>query len=231
MAAREEGNGLGYDTIAASGNHANTLHWIDNDGPVNEGDLVLVDAGVEVDSLYTADITRTLPVNGKFTEVQARVYQAVLDACEAALARANEPGTRFKDIHDAAMQVIATRLREWGLLPVTVEESLSAEGQQHRRWMPHGTSHHLGLDVHDCAQARREMYQEALLEPGMTFTIEPGLYFRADDELIPEEFRGIGVRIEDDVIVNEDGSVTRISENIPRTIEDVEAWIAAAQQS
>lgn len=229
--AREEGNGLGYDTIAASGNHANTLHWIDNDGPVNEGDLVLVDAGVEVDSLYTADITRTLPVNGKFTEVQARVYQAVLDACEAALARANEPGTRFKDVHDAAMQVIATRLREWGLLPVTVEESLSAEGQQHRRWMPHGTCHHLGLDVHDCAQARREMYQEALLEPGMTFTIEPGLYFRADDELIPEEFRGIGVRIEDDVIVNEDGSVTRISENIPRTIEDVEAWIAAAQQS
>ncbi len=231
VVAREEGNGLGYDTIAASGNHANTLHWIDNDGPVNEGDLVLVDAGVEVDSLYTADITRTLPVNGKFTEVQARVYQAVLDACEAALARANEPGTRFKDIHDAAMQVIATRLREWGLLPVTVEESLSAEGQQHRRWMPHGTSHHLGLDVHDCAQARREMYQEALLEPGMTFTIEPGLYFRADDELIPEEFRGIGVRIEDDVIVNEDGSVTRISENIPRTIEDVEAWIATAQQS
>ena len=227
--AREEGNGLGYDTIAASGNHANTLHWIDNDGPVNEGDLILVDAGVEVDSLYTADITRTLPVNGRFTEVQARVYQAVLDACEAALARANEPGTRFRDVHDAAMFVIATRLREWGLLPVSVEESLSPAGQQHRRWMPHGTSHHLGLDVHDCAQARREMYQDALLEPGMTFTIEPGLYFRADDEAIPAEYRGIGVRIEDDVVVNEDGSVTRISEDIPRTIDDVEAWIARAQ--
>ena len=227
--AREEGNGLGYDTIAASGNHANTLHWIDNDGPVNEGDLVLVDAGVEVDSLYTADITRTLPVNGTFNEVQARVYQAVLDACEAALARANEPGCRFQDVHDAAMRVIAARLREWGLLPVTVEESLSPAGQQHRRWMPHGTCHHLGLDVHDCAKARREMYQEALLEPGMAFTIEPGLYFRADDELIPAEYRGIGVRIEDDVIVNEDGTVTRISEDIPRTIAEVEAWIAAAQ--
>lgn len=229
--AREEGNGLGYDTIAASGNHANTLHWIDNDGPVNPGDLVLVDAGVEVDSLYTADITRTLPVNGRFTEVQARVYQAVLDACEAALARANEPGCRFHDVHDAAMQVIATRLRDWGLLPVSVAESLSPEGQQHRRWMPHGTCHHLGLDVHDCAQARREMYQDALLEPGMAFTIEPGLYFRADDELIPAEYRGIGVRIEDDVIVNDDGSVTRISEDIPRTIADVEAWIAAAQST
>ena len=217
--AREEGNGEGYETIAASGNHANTLHWIDNDGEVREGDLVLVDAGVEVDSLYTADITRTLPVNGRFTEVQARVYQAVLDACEAALARANEPGCRFKDVHDAAMKVIAARLYEWGILPVTPEESLSPEGQQHRR----------GLDVHDCAKARAELYQGALLEPGMVFTIEPGLYFRADDLLIPEEYRGIGVRIEDDVVVNADGTVTRISEDIPRTIADVEEWIARVQ--
>ena len=238
--AREEGNGLGYETIAASGNHANTLHWIDNDGEVRdgdlvlvdagvEGDLVLVDAGVEVDSLYTADITRTLPVNGRFTEVQARVYQAVLDACEAALARANEPGCRFKDVHDAAMKVIAARLYEWGILPVTPEESLATTGQQHRRWMPHGTSHHLGLDVHDCAKARAELYQGALLEPGMVFTIEPGLYFRADDLLIPEEYRGIGVRIEDDVVVNADGTVTRISEDIPRTIAGVEEWIASVQ--
>ena len=154
--AREEGNGLGYDTIAASGNHANTLHWIDNDGEVREGDLVLVDAGVEVDSLYTADITRTLPVNGRFTEVQARVYQAVLDACEAALARANQPGCRFKDVHDAAMEVIAARLYEWGHPARHARGSLAATGQQHRRWMPHGTSHHLGLDVHDCAKARAE---------------------------------------------------------------------------
>ncbi|QPK81671.1 aminopeptidase P family protein [Schaalia sp. ZJ405] len=229
--AREEGNGLGYDTIAASGNHANTLHWIDNDGPVNEGDLVLVDAGIEVDSLYTADITRTLPVNGRFSPIQAKIYQAVLDACEAALARANEPGVRFRDIHDAATTVLAHRLSDWGILPVSPEEALSPEGMQHRRWMPHGTSHHLGLDVHDCAQARREMYQDALLEPGMAFTIEPGLYFRSDDLAVPEEFRGIGVRIEDDVVVNADGSVTRISEDIPRTIADVEAWIEDVQSS
>lgn len=227
--AREEGNGLGYDTIAASGNHANTLHWIDNDGEVRPGDLILVDAGVEVDSLYTADITRTLPVNGTFSEPQARIYQAVLDACEASLAAANKPGARFRDLHQAAMEVIAARLEEWGLLPVSAAESLSADGQQHRRWMPHGTSHHLGLDVHDCAKARREMYQDALLEPGMAFTIEPGLYFRADDLAVPEEYRGIGVRIEDDCIVNEDGSVTRMSEDIPRTIADVEAWIARLQ--
>ncbi|MDO4258302.1 MAG: aminopeptidase P family protein [Actinomycetaceae bacterium] len=227
--AREEGNGLGYDTIAAAGNHANTLHWIDNNGPVREGDLVLIDAGVEVDSLYTADITRTLPVSGTFTEVQAKVYQAVLDACEAALVAANKPGARFKDLHAAATEVLAERLESWGLLPVSKEEALSPEGQHHRRWMPHGTSHHLGLDVHDCAQARAEMYMDALLEPGMCFTIEPGLYFRTDDELLPEEFRGIGVRIEDDVVVNADGTVTRLSEDIPRTIADVEAWIARVQ--
>lgn len=227
--AREEGNGLGYDTIAAAGNHANTLHWIRNDGQVRPGELVLVDAGVEIDSLYTADITRTIPVDGTFTEAQKKVYQAVLDACEACLAKAAEIGpdgerVRFKEIHQAAMEVIAARLDEWGMLPVSAEESLKPDGQYHRRWMVHGTSHHLGLDVHDCAQARRELYLEARLEPGMCFTIEPGLYFREDDLAVPEELRGIAVRIEDDVIVTETG-VERLSEDIPRTIPAVEAWV------
>jgi len=222
--AREEGNGLGYETIAAAGNHANTLHWINNDGAVRGGELVLVDAGVEVETLYTADITRTLPVDGRFTEPQREVYQAVLDACEAALAKAGEKGARFRDLHAAAMEVIATRLEAWGMLPVSAAESLAPEGQYHRRWMVHGTSHHLGIDVHDCAQARRELYLDAELEPGMVFTIEPGLYFRADDLAVPERFRGIGVRIEDDVLVTEDGAV-RLSEDIPRTVAAVEAWV------
>ncbi|WP_067781617.1 aminopeptidase P family protein [Actinomyces vulturis] len=231
--AREEGNGVGYETIAAAGNHANTLHWINNNGPVRSGDLVLVDAGVEVDSLYTADITRTIPVDGHFTEPQARVYQAVLDACEASLAAANKPGAKFRDLHAAAMVVLADRLEKWGLLPdgVSAEETLKPEGQFHRRWMVHGTSHHLGIDVHDCAQARRDMYMDAELEPGMCFTIEPGLYFREDDLKVPEEFRGMGVRIEDDCIVRPDGSVERLSESIPRTIDDVEAWITSLIQS
>lgn len=226
--AREEGNGLGYDTIAAAGDHANTLHWISNDGPVQPGQLVLVDAGVEVDSLYTADVTRTIPVDGRFTPVQRRVYQAVLDAADAAFVRAGQPGCLFKDVHAAAMEVIAARLEEWGLLPegVSAADSLAPEGQYHRRWMVHGTCHHLGLDVHDCAQARREMYMEAALEPGMCFTIEPGLYFRADDLLVPEELRGMGVRIEDDIIVREDGGVERLTKDIPRTVEEVEAWVS-----
>ncbi|MEZ0448472.1 aminopeptidase P family protein [Cellulomonas sp. ICMP 17802] len=222
--ARQEGNAVGYETIAASGEHATTLHWTDNDGQVRAGELVLVDAGVEVDSLYTADVTRTLPVDGTFTEVQRRVYQAVLDAADAGFAAA-VPGARFRDVHDAAMKVIAERLAEWGLLPVTADEALLPENQHHRRWMVHGTSHHLGLDVHDCAVARAELYVDGVLEPGMVFTIEPGLYFKSDDLLVPEEYRGIGVRIEDDVLVTADGN-ENLSAALPRDPDAVEAWMA-----
>ncbi|WP_369796640.1 aminopeptidase P family protein [Cellulomonas sp. URHE0023] len=221
--ARQEGNAVGYETIAAAGEHATTLHWIDNDGHVREGELVLVDAGVEIDSLYTADITRTLPVDGTFTEVQRRVYQAVLDAADAAFAAA-VPGARFRDVHAAAMKVIAERLSEWGLLPVSAQESLLPENQHHRRWMVHGTSHHLGLDVHDCAQARAELYLDGVLEPGMVFTIEPGLYFKSDDLLVPQEYRGIGVRIEDDVLVTAHGN-ENLSAALPREPAAVEAWM------
>ncbi|MDO5700907.1 MAG: aminopeptidase P family protein [Bowdeniella nasicola] len=224
--AREEGNDVGYETIAAAGNHANTLHWTDNDGTVRDGDLVLIDAGIEVDSLYTADITRTLPINGRFSPAQRRVYDAVLKACEASLAAAHGRGVKFRDIHAAAMEVIAHELEDMGILPISAGESLQPDSQLHRRWMVHGTSHHLGLDVHDCAQARREMYLDAELQPGMCFTIEPGLYFHEDDLIVPEEYRGIGVRIEDDVYITEDYRAVRMSEDIPRTADEVEAWMA-----
>ena len=161
--ARAEGNAVGYDTIAASGPHACILHWTRNDGPVVPGDLILLDAGIELESLYTADITRTLPVSGTFTPVQARIYQAVLDAADAAFAIV-KPGIRFREIHAEAMRVIAERTAEWDLLPVSAAESLEPEHQYHRRYMVHGTSHHLGLDVHDCAQARRDLYLDGVLE-------------------------------------------------------------------
>ncbi|KRF32767.1 aminopeptidase P family protein [Yonghaparkia sp. Soil809] len=224
--ARAEGNTVGYDTIAASGPHACILHWTRNDGPVLPGDLILIDAGVELESYYTADITRTLPVSGTFTDVQRRVYEAVREAADAAFAVVR-PGIRFREIHAAAMEVIARRTAEWGLLPVTAEEALQPEGGQHRRYMVHGTSHHLGLDVHDCAQARRDLYLDGILEPGMVFTIEPGLYFQPDDLTVPEEYRGIGVRIEDDVMVTADGCES-LSAGIPRTADEVEAWMARA---
>jgi len=228
--ARHRGNGVGYDSICAAGDHANTLHWIRNTGELREGELVLIDAGVEVDSLYTADVTRTLPVDGTFTEAQREVYDAVLAAQEAGLA-AVRPGNRFSDVHDAAIRVVAEHLEAWGLLPdgVTAEDTLDKEhGQYHRRWMVHGTSHHLGLDVHDCALATREEYMDAELRPGMVLTVEPGLYFKADDLKAPERFRGIGVRIEDDVLVTADGH-ENLSAGMPRTAEDVEAWIARVQ--
>jgi Xaa-Pro aminopeptidase len=222
--ARADGNTVGYDTIAAAGDHACVLHWTRNDGPVRAGDLILIDAGVEVDSLYTADITRTLPVSGKFSDVQRRVYEAVREAADAAFAIV-KPGITFREVHAEAMRVIAEKTAEWGFLPVTAAESLEPDKQYHRRYMVHGTSHHLGLDVHDCAKARREMYIDGTVQAGMVFTIEPGLYFQADDLTVPEEFRGIGVRIEDDILVTEDGA-ENLSVGIPRTADEVEAWIA-----
>ncbi len=221
--ARLDGNAVGYDTIAASGHHACYLHWTRNDGQVREGDLILLDAGVEVDSLYTADITRTLPISGSFTEVQRRVYDAVVEAADAAFAVVR-PGIVFKEVHAAAMEVIARRTAEWGLLPITAEQSLEPDQQLHRRWMVHGTSHHLGLDVHDCAAARRDFYHDGVVREGMVFTIEPGLYFQADDLTVPEELRGIGIRIEDDIVVTADGA-RNLSSAIPRTADQVEAWM------
>lgn len=222
--AREEGNELGYDTIAAGGNNATILHWTHNTGAVTDGELLLVDAGVEADSLYTADVTRTIPVNGTYSPVQRKIYQAVLDAADAAFAIA-VPGRKFRELHGAAMEVLVARLAEWGILPVSAEIALSVDGQQHRRWMPHGTSHHLGLDVHDCAQARAELYLDGTLAEGMVFTVEPGLYFKNEDLAIPAEYRGIGVRIEDDILVTANGPVN-LSAALPRTPDDVESWMA-----
>jgi Xaa-Pro aminopeptidase len=163
-------------------------------------------------------------VSGTFTPIQRKVYEAVLEAADAAFAIV-KPGIRFREIHAAAMTVIAARTAEWGLLPVSAEESLEADKQFHRRYMVHGTSHHLGLDVHDCAQARRDMYMDGVLEAGMVFTIEPGLYFQPDDLSVPEEYRGIGVRIEDNILVTAEGA-ENLSVGIPRTVDDVEAWLA-----
>ncbi|MFB7866103.1 aminopeptidase P family protein [Streptomyces sp. NPDC056069] len=220
--ARLEGNSVGYGSICAAGDHATIMHWTDNDGPVRPGDLLLFDAGVETNSLYTADVTRTLPVSGTFTPVQRQVYDAVYEAQKAGMA-AVKPGAAYRDFHEAAQRHLAARLVEWGFLEGPAERAYELGLQ--RRFTMAGTGHMLGLDVHDCAQARNEEYVDAVLEPGMVLTVEPGLYFQPDDLTVPEEWRGIGVRIEDDLLVTEDGH-ENLSAGLPRSSAEVEAWMA-----
>ncbi|MFH8748164.1 aminopeptidase P family protein [Streptomyces rimosus] len=222
LRARVEGNDVGYGSICAAGPHATTLHWVRNNGQVRSGDLLLLDAGVETNTLYTADVTRTLPINGTYTDLQRKIYDAVYEAQEAGIA-AVKPGAAFRDFHDASQRVLAEKLVEWGLVEGPVDRVLELGLQ--RRWTLHGTGHMLGLDVHDCAVARTETYVNGTLEAGMVLTVEPGLYFQADDVTVPEEYRGIGVRIEDDILVTEDGN-RNLSAALPRRSDEVEAWMA-----
>ncbi|MEQ4717077.1 aminopeptidase P family protein [Nonomuraea sp. B19D2] len=224
--ARAYGNGPGYPTIVGSGPHAPTLHWVRCDGPVLPGDLLLLDMGVEVRSHYTADVTRTFPVSGAFSPAQRQVHDLVEKAHRAGMAQVG-PGRRFTDFHHAAMEVIARGLDDWGLLPVSVDEALSDHGQHHRRYLICGIGHHLGLDVHDCAQSRPEAYQGAVMEPGMVLTVEPGLYFHAHDRTVPPELRGLGVRIEDDLLVTASGTEI-LSDALPIDASGLERWAKEA---
>jgi len=221
--ARAAGNDVGYECIVAGGPHATTLHWIANDGRVRPGEMLLLDMGVENRSLYTADVTRTLPVDGRFTPEQRHLYDLVYAAQDAGMA-AVKPGVPYRDFHLAAMTVLAHGLADMGILPVSAEEALDKESGVYRRWTLHGTGHMLGLDVHDCSAARNEDYLDGKLEAGMVLTVEPGLYFQSSDLLVPESLRGIGIRIEDDLLVTDDGA-RNLSAALPRTADDVETWM------
>jgi len=224
--ARTYGNGPGYATIVGSGPHAPTLHWVRCDGPVLPDEVVLLDMGVETNSLYTADVTRTFPAAGWFSPAQRQVHDLVEKAHRAGL-DAVRPGQLWADFTYAAMEVIARGLADWGLLTVSVDEALSPQGQQHRRYLVCGIGHHLGLDVHDCAKASDEAYKGAKLAPGMVLTVEPGLYFHPHDLTVPPELRGIGVRIEDDLLVT-DGGAEVLSAALPLTADGLETWMAGA---
>jgi Xaa-Pro aminopeptidase len=223
LRARTEGNDVGYGTIAAAGAHACTLHWTRNDGQLRKGDLLLLDAGVEGKALYTADITRVLPISGSFSKEQREIYSLVLEA-QAAGIRAVKPGNDFLEPNRVAMAVLSEGLHRLGIMKVTPEEALRDENQFYKRYSLHNVSHMLGLDVHDCAQARAETYKFGKLTPGMVLTVEPGLYFQTDDLTVPAKYRGIGVRIEDDVLVTKSGC-ENLSANIPSGRKDVEDWI------
>jgi Xaa-Pro aminopeptidase len=226
LRARIDGNDVGYNTIAASGPDACTLHWTRNDRRIGENELLLLDAGVEAETLYTADVTRTLPVSGRFTPEQRAIYDLVLAAQEAALAEC-KPGNDFLDPNRAAMHVLAHGLQELGIL-ASAEEALRDENLFYKRYSLHNVSHMLGLDVHDCAAARAETYKFGRLRTGMVLTVEPGLYFQLDDLTVPARYRGIGVRIEDDVLITESG-VDVLSAAIPRATDEVEAWVGSAR--
>ncbi|MFC4144644.1 aminopeptidase P family protein [Micromonospora mangrovi] len=229
LRARHDGNDVGYNSIVGAGEHATILHWVHNHGATRPGELLLMDMGVENRHLYTADVTRVLPVDGRFTPLQRQVYDAVLAAQQAGI-DVIRPGVAFRDVNQAAMRVLAEALRDLGLLPVSVDEAMDPASTIYRRWTLHGTSHMLGIDVHDCANARKERYRDGELGEGYVLTVEPGLYFQPEDELVPEELRGVGVRIEDDILVTATGAVN-LSAGLPRRADEVETWLAEQREA
>ena len=215
------GRGWGYPSIVASGPNGTVLHYIENEARIGGHHLLLVDAGAEVD-FYTADVTRTFPASGRFTEMQKRVYQLVLTAADRAIA-ASRPGATLDGLHQLCVRILTEGMVELGLLSGSADQLI--ETNAFRRYYMHRTSHWLGLDVHDCGSYKAPDGSARPLEPGMLFTIEPGLYIPVDDEKAPEELRGMAVRIEDDLLVTADGA-EMLTGAIPRTVAEVEAACA-----
>lgn len=204
-----------YTPIVAAGANACVLHYVDNAGALADGDLLLIDAGCELDG-YASDITRTFPVNGRFSGPQKDVYQLVLEAQAAAMAEIR-PGKTWDRPHEAAVGVLARGLVDLGLLAGSVEQVIETEA--YKKFYMHRTGHWLGLDVHDAGEYKRDGQWRAL-QPGMVLTVEPGCYIRAGDG-VPEQFGNIGVRIEDDVLVTENGHEV-LTRAAPKTLAEIE---------
>ncbi len=222
----DAGSQWSYPSIVGGGDNATILHYHANNQVVDDGDLVLVDAGCEVDG-YASDITRTWPVNGKFTEAQREIYELVL-AAELAGIEACQVGVPWNASHRATMEVMSRGLIELGILECTFEEAMGEElDGKTRQFFMHGTSHSLGLDVHDVGVTRPDGEGDGrLLEAGMVLTVEPGLYFgswRSDIE-VPRRYAGIGIRIEDDVLITDNGPVV-LTANCPKSVSEIEALI------
>ena len=223
--ARAQGNDIGYDSIVGGGSHATTLHWIENTGTIDPGELVLLDMGVEGRNLYTADVTRTLPVDGTFTPLQRDLYTLVLRRAGGRHRRGEARASRTTPPTRPRWSCSRTASRTWSCCRAPPRRRSTRSRKVYARWTLHGVSHMLGMDVHDCGQAAPEAYAKGTYAEGMVLTVEPGLYFQADDLLVPEELRGIGIRIEDDMLVTADGT-RNLSDSLPRTADDVEAWFA-----
>jgi len=217
---RRHGAEPAYGSIVGAGANGCVLHYVANNAPIGESDLVLVDAGAEYRG-YAADITRTFPASGRYTKEQRLLHDLVHEAQRASLAR-SKPGNAYAEVHQAAVETLTEGLLRLGLLKGTLEQRLADEG--YRRFYPHKTGHWIGLDVHDVGDYRIEG-ESRLIEPGMVFTIEPGLYVRPDDTSVPAKWRGIGIRIEDDVLITRDGHEV-LTEGLARSADETEAFMA-----
>lgn len=214
-AARE-----GYSSIVASGNNATTLHYVFNDQICKNGDLLLIDAGAEF-NYFTGDITRTFPVNGRFTEEQSHLYESVLKV-QKSLIDSLKPGLTFKELQDNGTLMLTEIMLEMGLLEGKRSDII--DSLEHKRYYPHGIGHWLGMDVHD-AGLYNIKGQPRALEENMCFTIEPGLYIPIHDSKAPERYRGIGIRIEDNLRITKDGS-ENMTAMTPKEIKDIEKLMA-----
>lgn len=211
-----------YEPIVAAGANACVLHYRANDAQLRDGDLLLVDAGAEY-ACYASDITRTIPINGRFTPEQKAIYQLVLDAQAAAIAQAR-PGKHWNDIHDAAVQTLTAGLIKLDLLKGSLAKNLKDE--RYKEFYMHKTGHWIGLDVHDVGDYRIDG-QPRLIEAGMVMTVEPGLYIAPDLKHVPARWRGIGVRIEDDILVTRDGPSV-LTDAVVKEVDAIEGLMAAA---
>jgi len=214
-----------YPAIVGSGGNGCTLHYIENQSELKSGDLVLIDAGCELEH-YAADITRTFPISGKFSAPQKAIYQIVLDAQLAAIAEV-KPGNHWNHPHEAAVSVVAAGLIDLGLLTGSLDEAI--ENETYKQFYMHRTGHWLGLDVHDVGEYKVDG-EWRLLEPGMVLTVEPGIYISPDCEDVAKKWRGIGVRIEDDVVVTQKSHKV-LSKSAPKTIAEIERLMAGHDEA
>ncbi|MCG8294413.1 MULTISPECIES: Xaa-Pro aminopeptidase [Pseudomonas] len=213
-----------YGSIVAAGRNSCILHYQQNDAPLRDGDLVLIDAGCEIDC-YASDITRTFPVSGRFSPEQKAIYELVLKAQEAAF-EVIAPGKHWNHAHEATVRVITEGLVELGLLKGEVQALIDSEA--HRAFYMHRAGHWLGMDVHDVGEYKVGG-QWRVLEPGMALTVEPGIYIAADNQNVAKKWRGIGVRIEDDVVVTRQGCEI-LTSGVPKTVADIEALMLGARE-
>ena len=212
-----------YNTIVGGGENGCILHYTENESELRDGDLVLIDAGCEYRG-YAGDINRTFPVNGKFTQPQREIYDIVLESLETAL-KLYRPGTSICQVNQEVVRIMITGLVRLGILKGEIDELIA--NNAHRPYFMHGLSHWLGLDVHDVGNYDTD--RSRVLEPGMVLTVEPGLYIATDAD-VPAQYRGIGIRIEDDIVITEDGN-ENLTAGVVKKADEIEALMAAARQS